>query len=866
VSVAGGRRDARRLGAVAGEPARPASARRRVRVRVEGVVQGVGFRPHVYRLARELALGGVVRNDERGVLVEAEGSGEAIEAFLPRLVCEAPPLAVVESIHVVPAVPTGERGFAIVASARGGEAVVPVTPDGAVCADCLAEVLDPADRRYRYPFATCTNCGPRYSIVLGVPYDRARTTMASFALCDACRAEYEDPADRRFHAEPIACPACGPVARLLRADGTPTDAACGGEVRPVDDEAPGDAAWPGRDAVAAAAAALRAGRIIAVKGLGGYHLACRADDEAAVATLRARKHREDKPFALMAPDLATVAALVALTPADERLLESPLRPILLAPRRDHCTSGLAYRGESGSDRRAAPIAPARVAPSVAPRSADLGVMLPSTPLHHLLLRDAGCGALVMTSGNRSDEPIAHEDEDALARLAGIADLFLVHDRPIHVRTDDSVVRAVGGRRPVWVRRSRGAVPGRTPLPLAAPRPLLAMGGELKSTCCVAKGRRAWVGHHIGDLQSWETLQAFRQSVAHLERLFDVTPQLVAHDAHPDYRATVEAHVVAEARGIDRLAVWHHHAHLAATLAEHGETGPAVGAIFDGAGLGPDGTVWGGELLVGDLAGFERAGRLHDVRLPGGDRAAREPWRMACAWLAAAAPGGGVATTPPSALRAHVARRSWQAVAALARGDANDAAAPTTTSIGRLFDAVAALAGLRAVATYEGQAAAELEAAAAVGTSADRAPATLDGVRFAAQSAPARATAPNAQRAAYPFPLTRNPDGTLTLDARETILAVARDAAGGATPAEIAARFHHALARATAAACERIARERGLATVALGGGVWVNRLLLQLTTTELQQRGLRVLVPERLPPGDGGLAYGQAAIAAATDAA
>ncbi len=510
-------------------PARGASAPavRRVRARVEGVVQGVGFRPHVHRLARELGLGGFVRNDERGVLVEVEGPGAALDAFLARVVADAPPLARVEAVRATPLAPTGAAGFAIAPSTRGGSAAVPVAPDGAVCADCLAEVLDPADRRHRYPFATCTNCGPRYSIVRDVPYDRARTTMAAFPLCAACRAEYEDPADRRFHAEPIACPDCGPRARLVDATG-----------------APADAAWPGRDAVEAAAAALRAGRIVAVKGLGGFHLACRADDERAVAALRARKRREDKPFALMAPDLATARALAALAPADEALLASPLRPILLAPRRPA----------------------ARVARSVAPRSADLGVMLPSTPLHTLLLRDAGCGALVMTSGNRSDEPIAYEDDDALARLAGIADLLLLHDRPIHVRTDDSVLRTAPGRRPVWIRRSRGAVPGSTPLPRAARRPLLAAGGELKSTCCVAKGARAWVGHHVGDLGSWETLRAWRESVAQLGRLFDVTPELVAHDAHPDYRATVEARALADARELDLLAVWHHHAHLAATLA------------------------------------------------------------------------------------------------------------------------------------------------------------------------------------------------------------------------------------------------------------------------------------------------------------
>jgi hydrogenase maturation protein HypF len=797
-----------------------AAGRARLRVRVGGVVQGVGFRPHVHRLARELGLAGWIRNDERGVVAEVEGAPHALDAFRARLVADAPPLALVEQVRAQPLPPTGEKGFAIRASDRRGAARALVSPDVAVCADCLAEVLDPADRRHRYPFATCTNCGPRYTIVQDVPYDRARTTMAGFPLCPACRAEYEDPADRRFHAEPIACPVCGPRARLL-----------------------GGGPWPGEDAVAQAAVALRAGRIVAVKGLGGYHLACRADREDVVAALRARKQREDKPFALMAADLDGARALVTLTPADEALLASPLAPIVLAPR-----------------LRGAPVARA-----VAPRSADLGVMLPATPLHHLLLRDAACGALVMTSGNRSDEPIAHEDDDALARLDEIADLFLVHDRPIHIRVDDSVMRAMPGRPPVWVRRSRGAVPRALALPLPAPRPLLAAGGELKSTCCVAKGGRAWVGHHIGELESWETLRAYRQSVAHLERVFDVAPQVVAHDLHPDYRATVEA---LAREGVEHVAIQHHHAHLAATLAEHGEAGPAVGAILDGTGLGTDGTVWGGELLVGGLHGFERAGHLLPVALPGGDRAAREPWRMACAWLAAAGAGA------PPTLRAAVPEASWRAVASLARSPS----CPVTTSAGRLFDAVAALAGVRTVTTYEGQAAAELEAAAAragagggVGAADARtgaaatagAPGTRGGGAATADAPGTRAGGPRAARHAYPLPLLDGPDGLL-LDARPTIAAAARDAIGAVGAPRIALRFHRALAGALAGACLRLAERHGLDTVALGGGVWVNRLLLELTAGALEARGLRVLVPELLPPGDGGLAYGQAAIAAAND--
>jgi hydrogenase maturation protein HypF len=559
----------------------------------------------------------------------------------------------------------------------------------------------------------------------------------------------------------------------------------------------GDAA--GEEALVAAAAALRDGRVVAVKGLGGYHLACRADDEGAVATLRARKHREEKPFALMAGDLEVARALVELGPDDEALLVGRERPIVLAPRR------------AGAD----------VAAAVAPHSCDLGVMLPYSPLHHLLVADAG-GVLVMTSANVSDEPIAYDDDDARERLAGIADAFLTHDRPIHTRTDDSVVRARRRGAPLLLRRSRGHVPASIELPLPAP-PLVACGAELKATFCLAKGRRAWVSHHIGDLHNLETLTSLREGVAHFEALFAVTPQVVVHDLHPDYLSTAYA---LERDGLEAVAVQHHHAHLAACLAEHGETGPAIGAIFDGTGLGTDGTIWGGELLVGDLAGFERAGHLHPVVLPGGDQAVREPWRMACAWLGEAL---GEPPPLPAALAAHVDAKRWEAVATMAR---TGFASPTTTSMGRLFDAVAALTGVRARVTYEGQAAAELEGAAA---------------------------AAGAERA-YPLPV--DPGPPVVLDARPTLLAVARDAAAGTAAGVVAARFHAAVAGATARACAALAERHGIATVVLAGGVFQNRLLVDATTGALERDGLRVLVPERLPANDGAISYGQAAVAAA----
>jgi hydrogenase maturation protein HypF len=762
---------------------------RRVSVRVRGTVQGVGFRPYVFRLAGELGLDGFVLNDERGVLLEVEGSAGAVERLLSRLPAEAPPLARIEAIDVDNARPTAERGFRIVESERRGEPEALVSPDTATCADCLAELFDPADRRHRYPFINCTNCGPRLTIVRGVPYDRPLTTMAGFEICPACRAEYEDPSDRRFHAQPNACPDCGPRARLVDRDG-----------RELAGE-PGD-----RDAVEAAAELLVAGGIVAVKGIGGFHLACRADDGRAVTALRERKRREQRPFALMAASLAAARELVELTPAEATLLESPERPIVIARR-----------------RRAAAVAAA-----VAPRSADLGVVLPYSPLHHLLLADAGV-TLVMTSGNLSDEPIAFRDRDALARLGSIADALLLHDRPIQTRCDDSVLRSVDPQlrpEPLLIRRSRGFVPQSIELP-GSPCPLLACGAELKNTFCLAKGGRAWVGHHVGDLKNYETLRSFRSGIEQFEGLFAVEPELVVHDLHPDYLSTRYA---LEREGVETVAVQHHHAHLAACLAEHGQTKAAVGAIYDGAGLGPDETVWGGEILVGDLRGYERVGLAFPVRLPGGDAATREPWRMACSWLSAAFES---ARPPiPPALRAEVATGGWEAVCRLLE---TGLGSPLTTSVGRLFDAVAAICGVRARVLHEGQAAAELEGIAST-----------------------------AERGAYPLPVVEEgaDEGTLlVLDAREMIRALVADLDAGCGAERAGARFHNGLAAATATACERAAEGRGLSRVVLSGGVFQNRLLVERTATRLGAAGLEVLIPRRLPPNDGGIAYGQAAIAA-----
>ena len=728
----------------------------RRQVRVAGTVQGVGFRPHVYRLAHELDLGGFVLNDAQGVLVEVEGPPAALDRFLERLRAEAPPLARIEHVDAAEVPPTGERGFQIVGSRGGGEQDAPVSPDTATCADCLAELDSPADRRYRYPFINCTNCGPRFTIVRGVPYDRPQTTMAGFRMCALCQAEYEDPLDRRFHAQPNACPDCGPTLRF--------------------------GAERGEAALAGALAALEAGRIVAVKGIGGFHLACRADDAGAVD--RAPGAQAPRGQAVRDHGLRRAAArrLVELDPAEEALLVSRARPIVIARRRRH-----------------APRSP----PAVAPRSAELGVMVAYSPLHHLLVADR---PLVMTSGNVSDEPIAYADEDAAGRLTSIADAFLLHDRPIHTRTDDSVVRAG-----VMLRRSRGYVPDALELPVAAERPLLACGAELKSTFCLAKGRRAWVSHHIGDLKNYETLLSFREGVRHFERLFAVTPELVVHDMHPDYLSTREAQRDEDA---PTLAVQHHHAHLAACLAEYGETGPAVGAIYDGAGYGTDGTVWGGEILVGDLTGF--SARATCGRWPCRGATARSP--SPGAW-----PAPGWPRRPATRIRrcrrpcaTPSTRKRWRAVARLAR------TAPRTSSVGRLFDAVAALCGVRAVVNFEGQAAIELES-----------------------------LADPTERAAYPL--------DAALDPRDLIVAVARDVRAGVPVGLVSARFHNA----------RRARHGGGGQVdGAGHGRPLGRRLPESPPRRADRRGPgrpALLVPRLLPAGDGGISFGQAAIAAASGA-
>lgn len=758
----------------------------RFRITITGIVQGVGFRPFVYRLATELGLTGWVNNDGSGVTVEAQSTQERLSHFRRRIQAEAPPLARIGSLscRAVPEV-GGETGFLILVSSSAGEASAQLPPDSAVCPGCLRELFDPADRRFLHPFISCTDCGPRYSIITAIPYDRPATTMAAFPLCDDCRREYHDPADRRFHAQPVCCPACGP--RLMLRAGK------GGDPR-------ADGA-----ALDGARRMLAEGRILAVKGIGGYHLAVDAFNHEAVARLRRRKKRDEKPFAVMAPDLETVGGLAVLNDMEARLLASPEAPIVIVRRRPG--SGLA--------------------PLIAPNNGWLGVMLPYTPLHHLLLappparslsgdqEEEPSRVLVMTSGNVSDEPIACLDDDAFERLDGIADAFLTHDRPIHIRQDDSVIRVFQGEA-LFYRRARGYTPRACPLPFEVP-PLLAVGAELKSAICLASGDRALVSQHLGDLQNEATAGAFRQAVGHLSRLFRITPESVACDLHPDYLSSL----FAEETGLPLVRVQHHHAHLAACMADNGLTGEVVGLIFDGTGYGEDGTIWGGEVLAGGYDGVRRAAHFQPVRLPGGDAAVRQPWRMALSCLHRTLGDAALEIDHPVARCLGDAERPLFA-AMLARGINS----PLTSSCGRLFDAAAAITGLRCAVSYDGQAPIELEALAE--TSGDS--------------------------GCYPFELNEN------IDLMPAFPAMLDDLRRGVAPAVMARRFHATVAAAAVESCCRAASEAGLMRAVLSGGVFQNRLLAEMVYSGLSSRGLQVFSHRLTPPNDGCIALGQAAVA------
>ncbi len=753
----------------------PGAERRRIRV--TGTVQGVGFRPFVYRQAVGLGLAGFVRNDSQGVLIEAEGDRQALKE-LCRIVAETPPpLAVVESVHVTAAEElAGWTEFRIERSGARGMPDVPVTVDAATCDECLAELGDPSNRRYRYPFTNCTDCGPRYTIVTSVPYDRASTTMSAFEMCAACQAEYEDPGSRRFHAQPNACPECGP--RVIWCDPAGR--------RLVD----------GDEAVGAAVEALLDGKVVAVKGIGGYHLAVDATSDRAVASLRRRKARDDKPFAVMVGGLDQANSLGRLTDPGARELLSPRRPVVLVAKRDG----------------------AALANGVAPGLPEVGLLLAYTPLHHLLSIGTA-RPLVMTSGNLSDDPIAHVESDAFDRLGPLVDGFLTHDRPIHIRCDDSVVRASAAA-PQVMRRSRGYAPEPLDLPEPARRQVLAVGAELKSTVSVVRGRSVVPSHHLGDLEHLATYRSFLQATRHLCELFGARPEVVAHDLHPEYLSTKWA----LDSGLRPWPVQHHHAHVVSCMVEHHRTGRLLGVAFDGLGLGDDGDLWGGEFLVTELSAYERVGHLAKVTMPGGVAAIREPWRMAVAWVQTA-----LGAEEAARVGAQLDSR-WPAVAALAaRG-----AGPSTTSAGRLFDAVSALMGLRARVSYEGQAAIELEALA---RREDR-----------------------GRSPVYPVEIVER-EGTMVLDPSPALAAIRRDLDDGVAAGRVAAGFHEGLGLGVANLASELASRHGLDTVALSGGVFQNVRLTEVVVDHLEARGLEVLTHRVIPPNDGGISVGQAAVAA-----
>ncbi|MGA5582187.1 carbamoyltransferase HypF [Streptomyces thermodiastaticus] len=774
----------------------PATGRVRRRLTVRGTVQGVGFRPYVHRLAADLALAGFVGNTADGVLIEVEGPADDVDRFCELLARQPPPLATLTAIGTEDLPPTGTPEPFTIRPSTSSAGRTQLPPDTATCADCLRELADPGDRRHRHPFITCTHCGPRFTIATALPYDRAATTMAGFPLCPACAREYTDPADRRFHAQPVACPDCGPRLRLVPAPGS--------DVRPARDA----------DALAAARALLAAGRIVAVKGLGGYHLACDATDDRAVTRLRARKERGGKAFAVMCPDLATVESIAHLTAHERAALTSPVRPIvLLRPR--------------------TPGAGPRPADAVCPGSPHVGVLLPYTPVHTLLFGlpgdPPGPRLLVMTSGNRSGEPIVTDDEEALTRLSGIADAFLAHDRPIACPCDDSVLRVRPDGTTQVLRRSRGFVP--RPLTLPVPvRPTLAVGGDLKHALCAADGDRAWFGPHIGDLADLGGLDAARRAEQHLLTLTRVAPETVAADRHPGYHSARWAR--RRATGLPArtpVLVQHHHAHIASAMAEHGldGTAPVIGVAFDGTGYGDDGTVWGGEVLIADYTGHRRFARLAPAPLPGGDAGVANPCRLALARLWAA-------HLPWAEDLLSVAACTTGELSLLRRQLERDVACVPTSSMGRLFDAVASLAGVCHRAGYEAQAALELQAAAAQAWQADS--------------------------AAYPFAITDRA-GLLDCDPAPVLCALQTDLRRGVPAPVLAARFHRGVARAVAEICRRARTATGLTTVALTGGVFANGLLEQECTALLARDGFVVLCHGEVPPNDGGLALGQLMVAA-----
>ena len=759
----------------------------RVQIQVRGVVQGVGFRPFVFSLAERWALRGRVFNNGAGVLIDVEGEGLAVERFIAEVESNPPTLSAIESVERRDDLePANYRDFRIVESASSGEKFAPVPADVATCNDCLRELFDPRDRRYRYPFINCANCGPRFTIIEDIPYDRAKTTMREFAMCEDCRAEYENPLDRRFHAEPIACPRCGPRLFLAPARGRGT------ALEPAD----------GEDVISQVSLLLSKGEIFAVKGVGGFHLACDALNAEAVRRLRRRKYREDKPFAMMAGSVEVIKQYCAVSEAEESLLLSARCPIVLLERRPG----------------------AAIPPTVAAGVNTLGFMLPYAPLHHLLLQNLD-RPLVMTSGNISDEPICHGDQDAVDRLGRIADYFLLHDRRIHIRSDDSLARMQGGRETI-LRRSRGYAPSPIKTAFEFSREILACGAELKNTFCFARGRDAFLSHHIGDLENLETLHAFQTGIEHFKRLFDLRPEVIAHDLHPDYISTKYALALDDE--LAKIGVQHHHAHIASCMVDNRIEGEVIGVAMDGLGFGEDGRFWGGEFFIADFARAERVAHLDYVPMPGGAKAIREPWRMAAVYLHRAFGDDFLDLKLPFVKC--LDKRAWATLRKMAASGVNS---PETSSLGRLFDAVASLVGLRSVVNHEGQAAVELEAIA------DR-----------------------SLTQGYEFDIT----GAGVIKAETLISNAVEDMLAGVSPQAVSAKFHLGVAGLIVSIARRLRDGRRLSRVVLSGGVFQNMYLLAKVCRSLESDGFDVFTHRRTPANDGGVSLGQAAVANARLAA
>jgi hydrogenase maturation protein HypF len=801
-------------------------------VTVRGVVQGVGFRPFVYRLAQEEGLSGSIGNDTDGVTIEIEGPEARLDAFLLRLRTETPPLARIDAIAVRELEAHAEGGFRIVASEVLGRVSTGIPADAATCADCLRELLDPADRRFHYPFLNCTNCGPRFTITRRIPYDRPQTSMAQFTMCAACQAEYDDPTNRRFHAQPNACWECGPRVWLVDAVGaqlsTSEGFVAGHDLSRADnDEKTGGALAPealvtepaflerngnsaDSNSVDLAVRLLSAGEIVAIKGIGGFHLSVDATNEDAVMRLRERKHRYGKPLAVMVRDLEAAREVCLLTAEEETLMQTSARPIVLARKRT--MSGIAE--------------------SVAPGIPWLGVFLPYAPLQHLLFASGQVRALVMTSANLSEEPIAIDNDEALARLGGIADAFLMHDREILQRCDDSVAALVDGT-PQLLRRARGCVPLGVPLPIEAP-PLLAVGGHLKNVFALARGRFVYQSQHLGDLENLTALEFFKESLDHLMRTFEIEPEAVVHDMHPGYLSSTWAKDWAHERGLDLLAVQHHHAHVAGCMAEHGLTGPVIGLALDGTGYGIDGKIWGGEVLIARLDGFERFAHLEYVPMPGGDAAVREPWRMALGALHTA----GFDVESEQVLNLLGAQPGE--VRVLRRMMERGINSPMTSSLGRLFDAVAALVLNRRAVDYEAQAAIELE-----GIAVDE-PDRYEQGNYVPELHEAE----------------EGSDSVAVIRTGKMWKAVLDDLWRGVPARRIGARFHAGIAEGFINAAANARIETDINTIAMSGGCMHNRRLARLLRSGLEEEGFEAFMHRQVSPGDGGLSYGQATVAAA----